>query len=95
MKLFLWVNPILAQLSVLYSGVLRIEIFPWASDNFVDSLQWKIRFSSKSVLFSQVDPTLTTKISNWAQAETPNREMQTFGRAFHLLHHTKGMKHCL
>ena len=48
------------------------RIFLWASDDFFDSLLWKIRFSSKSVLFSQVDPTLTTKISNWAQAETPN-----------------------
>ena len=69
-KLFLWVkflighkqrHPILAQLFVSYNGILRIEIFLWASDNFFDSLLWKIRFSSKS-----------TRISNWAQAETPN-----------------------
>ena len=80
MKLFLWVkiykwaqrHPILVQLLVLYNGILKIEIFLWASDDFFDSLQWKIRFSSKSVLFSQVDPTLTTKMSNWTQAETPN-----------------------
>ena len=81
MKLFLWVkfinghkqrHPIPGQLLVLYNGILRIEVFLWASDNFFDSLQWKIRFSSKSVLFSQVDPTLTTKISNWVQVDTPN-----------------------
>ena len=92
---------------MLYNGILRIEIFLWASDNFLESLLWwKIRFSSKSVLFSQVDPTLTTKISNWAQVETPylchllelwqnHWEMQTSGWAFHLLWHTKGMKHRL
>ena len=65
-------RPILAELLVSYNGILRTEIFLWASDNFFDSLKLKIRFSSKSVLFSQVDPSLTTKISNWAQAETPN-----------------------
>ena len=40
-KLFLWVNsfnwaqrhPILAQLLVSYNGILKIEIFLWASDN--------------------------------------------------------------
>ena len=89
-----------------YNGILRTEIFLWASDNFFDSLKLKIRFSSKSVLFSHVDPSMTTKISNWAQAETPNLcqllelqhnnwEMQTFGWAFHSLWHTKGMKHRL
>ena len=63
-------------------------------------------FLSKSVLFSQVDSNLTTKISNWAQAETANLcqqlelyhdnwEMQTSGWAFHLLWHTKAMKHRL
>ena len=57
---------------MLYNGILKIEIFLRASDHFFDGLSWKIRFSSKSVLFSQVDPNLTTKISNWAQAETPN-----------------------
>ena len=65
-------HPILAQLLVSYNGILRTEIFLWVSDNFFDSLKSKMRFSSKSVLFSQVDPTLTIKISNWAQAETPN-----------------------
>ena len=79
--MFLWVkifnwdkqrHSILAQLLVSYNGIFRTEIFLWASDNFFDSLKLKIRFSSKSVLFSQVDPSLTTKISNWAQAETPN-----------------------
>ena len=81
MKVFSWVkfinghkqrHPIPGQLLVLYNGILKIEIFLWASDNFFDSLWWKIRFSSEPVLFSQVDPTLTTKMSNWAQAETPN-----------------------
>ena len=82
MKLFWWVkifkwaqterHPILAQLLVSYNGILRTETFLWASDNFFDSLKLKIRFLSKPVLFSQVDSSLTTKISNWAQAETPN-----------------------
>ena len=44
-KLFLWVkmfiwtqrHPILAQLLVSYDGILRIEIFLFASDNFFDS----------------------------------------------------------
>ena len=80
-KLFLWVKifnwaqtetSILAQLFVSYNGILRIEIFLWPSDNFFDSLKLKIHFSSKSVLFLRVDPSLTTKISNWAQAETPS-----------------------
>ena len=65
-------HPIPAQLLVSYNGILRTEIFLWAFDNFFSSLKLKIRFSSKSVLFSQMDPSLTTKISNWAQAETHN-----------------------
>ena len=91
-------HPILAQLLVSHNGILRIEIFLWASDNFFGTLYWKIRFLSKSNLFSQVGPTLTTKIPNWAQAETPNLcqlpqlwhnnwEMQMFGWAFRLLWH--------
>ena len=82
-KLFLWVKIFnWAQIETFNSSSTasvvqwyfenRTEIFLWASDNFFDSLKLKIRFSSKSVLFSQVDPSLTTKISNWAQAETPN-----------------------
>ena len=46
-KLFLWVkifnwaqqrHPILAQLLLSYNGILKIEIFLWASDNVFDSL---------------------------------------------------------
>ena len=32
-------HPILAQLLLSHKGILRIEIFRWASDNFFDSLQ--------------------------------------------------------
>ena len=46
MKLFLWVKiykwaqteTIPGQLLVLYNGILKIEIFLWASDKFLDSL---------------------------------------------------------
>ena len=31
-------HPVLAQLLVSYNGILRIEIFLWAADNFFDSL---------------------------------------------------------
>ena len=45
-KLFLWVKIFnwaqtetsSSQLLVSYNGILRTEIFPWASDNFFDSI---------------------------------------------------------
>ena len=81
MKLFLWVKIYKWAQTETSNSSSTVSVVQWyfenrnisvGSDNFFDSLQWKIRVSSKSVLFSQVDPTLTTKMSNWAQAETPN-----------------------
>ena len=59
-KLFLWIRIFnwrqtetsnSSSLLVSYNGILRKEIFLWASDNFFDSLWWKTRFSSNQFYF--------------------------------------------
>ena len=79
--MFLWVKIFNWAQTETSNSSSTVNVAQWHFENrnisvgllqFFDSMYRKIRFSSKSDLFSQVDPTLTTKISNWAQAETPN-----------------------
>ena len=81
MKLFLWVKIFNWVQTETFNSSSTVSVVQWyfenrnisvASENFFDGVKLNIRFSSKSVLFSQVDPSLTAKISNWVQAETPN-----------------------